>query len=95
MTVSNEGGGCWMDASRNGPPAVTTGIAEPPAHGEAQSSMLSLNLLRIVYRPNPGFVGTDRFVVRMEPYTFTAPVAVTVVNPPPGQAPLAAGAPNR
>ena len=58
--------------------------------------MLSLNLIRIVYRPDPGFVGTDRFVVRMEPYTFTAPVVVTIVAPPaPGHPPLAAGTPNR
>lgn len=95
MTMSNEGGGCWMDASRNGPAVVSTSISEPATHGEAQSAMLSLNFFRVVYRPNPGFMGEDRFTVRMEPYTFNAPVIVTVVAAPSGNAPLAAGAPNR
>jgi hypothetical protein len=92
LRMSNEGGSCFMLASRDGGQIIGTGIAEPPAHGEAQSILLSLNLIRITYRPNPGFTGTDRFRVSMGP--LLAWVEATVV-PPPAQVPLAAGPANR
>jgi hypothetical protein len=89
MRMSNEGGYCFMLASRNGGQILETGIAQRPANGQAQSILIGLNLIRIIYRPNPGFTGADRFRVSMGP--LLAWVEVTVVPPPAGQPPLAAG----
>jgi hypothetical protein len=53
-------------------------VVVPPGHGEARAERLP-GRLAIVYRPAPGFVGTDRFEVRTDgPISHTIPIDVTV-----------------
>ena len=53
-------------------------VVEPPTHGEARAERMP-ERLAVVYRPAPGFVGTDHFAVRTDgPISHTIPIDVTV-----------------
>jgi hypothetical protein len=53
-------------------------VVEAPSHGEARAERMP-GRLAVVYRPAPGFVGTDHFAVRTDgPLQHTIPIDVTV-----------------
>ncbi len=53
-------------------------VVEAPSHGEARAEQMP-GRLAVVYRPAPGFVGTDHFAVRTNgPIEHTIPIDVTV-----------------
>ena len=79
MQVSNEGGWCGITASRGGSPFESYLMAARPAHGRVFAHRVG-TATRIDYTPNPGFVGTDSFAVRMLPGNAVVQGAVTVTK---------------
>ena len=84
IRMRNDGGWCVIrhPLVNNYTPAVGTAhVAQPPAHGQVIVGSLN-RLFTIAYRPEPGFVGSDPFKVRLtNPFGETIPVAVTVLPP--------------
>jgi hypothetical protein len=84
IAMANDGGWCairYQVMMLNG--GFATGNAEvkaPPAHGEVLVGTLD-GLLRIAYRPQPGFVGSDVFSVYLRgPIPYVIPVRVKVAS---------------
>lgn len=82
ITTGNDGGWCvitYQALMPNGGYTIASGdVLTPPAHGQAMLGSLG-GLLRIAYRPAPGFAGGDHFVVRLRnPLPYDVPVTVTV-----------------
>ncbi|MBN8874826.1 MAG: hypothetical protein J0H67_18465 [Rhodospirillales bacterium] len=81
IAMANDGAWCqirfehaWINMLIQAPLTVE----QPPAHGEVLVGSIGYSL-RIAYRPVPGFVGQDHFVVRLHgPDPWDIPVAVTV-----------------
>jgi len=81
MTMSNDGGWCWLQFGQSFRAALIhpdATVVEPPAHGTLDLTKMS-DRISMAYRPAPGFAGTDRFAVRTDgPLPHTIPVDVTV-----------------
>jgi hypothetical protein len=63
IRMNNDGGWCWMESSefvfgRQVGPFLR--ITVPASYGQTQIATTESNT-RVAYRPNPGFVGEDRF----------------------------------
>ncbi len=81
MTMSNDGGWCWLQFGQSFRAALIhpeAAVAEPPAHGTLDVRKMP-DRISMAYRPAPGFTGADRFAVRTDgPLPHTIPVEVTV-----------------
>ena len=81
IALRNDGGWCairhrfaWQGLVM-APPMT---VLQPPRHGEVVLGALAGDL-RLAYRPNPGYAGSDQFVVRLQsPIPETIPVQVAV-----------------
>jgi hypothetical protein len=82
IVMSNDGGWCQIRHIFTFQEVITVGtmsLATPPVHGEVRTGTVGEEL-RIAYRPQPGFTGSDGFVVHLAtPQPWDIPVAVTVV----------------
>jgi hypothetical protein len=83
ITMANDGGWCTISfnfaVAGEIPVVPPLRVTRPPEHGEAAVGSVGQDL-RIAYRPTPGFVGADHFVVHMagpEPWRIPVQVAVT------------------
>lgn len=83
IRMNNDGGWCWIvyELTFN---FVRTwsnlSLHEPPQHGSVVLGTLNGNL-RMAYRPNPGFTGSDDFKVEVErPVRYIVPVHVEVAK---------------
>ena len=78
MQVSNEGGWCGETLSHNGLAYASYLLVTSPVHGRVFAHHVGNNT-RIDYTPDPGYVGTDSFAVRLIPgnAVFEAAVSVT------------------
>ena len=66
ITVSNEGGWCWLQLSAvwvRMQYAPNFRVARAPAHGELVMGEVNDKRTRLAYKPHPGFVGTDSYEV--------------------------------
>jgi hypothetical protein len=79
MQVSNEGGWCGATLSHNGAPYDSYLLVTPPSHGRVFAHRVGNNT-RIDYTPDPGYVGTDSFAVRLIPGNAIFQAAVTVAR---------------
>ena len=85
IAMANEGGWCvisFTHSFRGRPQEILAPlrVLQPPAHGEVVVGATG-GAMRIAYRPAPGYVGPDRFTVRMAaPETWDIPVQVTVTR---------------
>jgi hypothetical protein len=84
IAMGNDGGWCsiaYQAQMPNGAPTVAdASVTRPPGHGEAMVGTLN-GLLRIAYRPAPGFTGPDAFTVSLHgPLPYTVPVRVVVAG---------------
>lgn len=79
MQVSNEGGWCGETLSHNGVAYDSYLLVTRPSHGRVFAHHVANNT-RIDYTPDPGFVGTDSFAVRLIPGNAVFEAAVTVVR---------------
>ncbi|MDJ0388973.1 Ig-like domain-containing protein [Roseomonas sp. E05] len=78
MTVGNDGGWCGVKVSRPGPAPFDAGLlVGRPEHGRVQVHAVG-DWTRVDYTPDPGFVGTDAFTVRLLPGSTTLRVNATV-----------------
>jgi hypothetical protein len=81
MNMTNEGGSCvlqFVEVFREIYVLPEISVVEPPNHGEARAEQLPKRFA-VVYRPAPGFVGTDHFAVHTNgPIPHTIPIDVTV-----------------
>jgi hypothetical protein len=69
MTMKNDGGWCWGDihhALKGGIMATVDYlvVASPPTHGQLLVGDVANGRVRVAYKPEPGFVGTDTFITR-------------------------------
>lgn len=81
MTVDNAGQPCTFTVLNPVLQAFPTAslITEQPAHGRAEAGLTNGGRSPIVsYTPQPGYSGTDRFTVTIEPNNHAIAVAVTV-----------------
>jgi hypothetical protein len=79
MQVSDEGGWCGILANHNGAAFDSYLMEIRPSHGTIYAHHVGNNT-RIDYTPETGFVGTDRFSVRLIPGNAVIESAVTVVR---------------
>ena len=87
MVVGNAGPACQFTVFNPDLQIVLTQalVTEPPAHGQASAALITLGRqAEIGYAPQPGYVGTDRFTVTLEPHDLAIAVAVTVQPGAPG-----------
>lgn len=78
MTVRNDGGWCGVRVSRPGPEPFDAGLlTSRPTRGRVHVHSVG-DWTRIDYTPDPGFSGTDSFVVRLLPGSTSVKVNVTV-----------------
>lgn len=78
MTVGNDGGWCGASVSKPGPEPFDAGLLTArPANGRARVQSVG-DYTRIDYIPDPGFVGTDSFTVRLLPGSTSVKLNVTV-----------------
>ena len=83
MRVSSRGGWCWFDVSATFGTIRYVGIylvTRAPAHGEVLMGEVNNQKARIAYRPVPGFIGDDSFVIVNKTTNSERPVAITVVQ---------------
>jgi hypothetical protein len=79
MRVGNDGGWCAINVQLDGQPYEAGLLTEPPAHGKVFIHPVG-DSTRIDYTPDPGFAGTDRFVVQLIPGNPAIRVTVTVTR---------------
>jgi hypothetical protein len=70
ISLENDGGWCWADTYERSfwltLSAHYTTVTNPPKHGQVLVSDTANHAVRIAYRPDPGFAGTDRFIVHYD-----------------------------
>jgi hypothetical protein len=79
MTVGNDGGRCGITVAQGGQPFSAGLLTTRPTHGTIYIHTVG-DATRIDYTPDPGFAGSDSFVVRLVPGNGTVRVAVTVTH---------------
>jgi len=79
MTVGNDGGWCGISVSRGSGPYDAGLLMERPRNGRVHVHKVG-NVTRVDYTPDPGFGGTDSFVVKLIPGDASMKVAVTVTG---------------
>jgi hypothetical protein len=79
MQVSDEGGWCGIAATRGGAAYNSYLMVVRPTHGKVFAHHVGANT-RIDYTPDTGFVGTDKFAVRLIPGDGILESAVTVTK---------------
>ncbi len=79
MRVANDGGWCAISVQLDGRPYAAGLLTEPPAHGKVFIHPVG-DSTRIDYTPDPGFTGTDRFVVQLIPGYAVLRTTVTVTR---------------
>jgi hypothetical protein len=79
MQVSNEGGWCGETLSHSGVAYDSYLLVTRPRHGRVFAHHVGNNT-RIDYTPDPGFVGTDSFAVRLIPGNAVFEAALTVTR---------------
>jgi hypothetical protein len=81
ITMSNDGGWCWIQFSQSYLAVLFTPdatVVEQPEHGRVTVEKMK-DRVSVAYQPSPGFAGADRFELRTEgPLPQTIPFAVTV-----------------
>ena len=82
ITMNNDGGWCWMDSSefefgRQIGPFLK--VTMQPSYGALQIAPTEKST-RVAYRPNPGFVGNDRFQTNDETINIKVDYLVTVTK---------------
>ena len=67
ISVKNDGGWCWADTDESTYwrtySANYVAVLRPPEHGHVLLGDVANHKVRVAYQPNPGFFGTDRFIV--------------------------------
>jgi len=79
IQVSNEGGWCGETLSHSGVAYDSYLLVTRPRHGRVFAHHVGNNT-RIDYTPDPGFVGTDSFAVRLIPGNAVFEAALTVTR---------------
>jgi hypothetical protein len=79
VQVSDEGGWCGETLSHNGAAYDAYLLVTAPSHGRVFAHHVANNT-RIDYTPDRGYVGTDRFAIRLIPGNATFEAAVTVTQ---------------
>jgi hypothetical protein len=79
IQVSNEGGWCGVTLNRGGVAYDSYLMVTRPTHGKVFAHHVGTNT-RIDYTPDPGFVGTDNFAIRLIPGNGVLEGAVTVIR---------------
>jgi hypothetical protein len=79
IQVSNEGGWCGISLNRGGVAYDSYLMVTRPTHGRIFAHHVGNNT-RIDYTPDAGFVGTDRFAIRLIPGNAEFEAAVTVTQ---------------
>lgn len=91
MTVGNVGAACTFTVLNPDLQVVINAalVTGPASHGQAAVGLNYGNRQAVVYyTPQPGYIGTDRFSVTLEPNAIGITVNVTVQQaPPPGSQP--------
>ena len=80
ITMSNDGGWCGDRLGTTYSSAVFGGamhLTRQPAHGEV-SIVPHQDSTDVFYKPNPGYIGPDRFAVLVEFYNIDKPYDVVV-----------------
>ncbi len=80
MAVSNEGGWCGIVVQRNGRPYDTGLLTVRPDNGKLLVHRVG-DVTRMTYTPTRGYVGPDKFTVKLLPGDATVQVAVAVTAP--------------
>jgi hypothetical protein len=79
IQVSNEGGWCAITLNRGGVAYDSYLMVTRPNHGKVVAHHVGTKT-RIDYTPDPGYVGTDSFAVRLIPGDGVLEGAVTVTR---------------
>lgn len=79
VQVSDEGGWCGLTVDRNGVAYDSYLLVTRPDHGRVFAHHVGSNT-RIDYTPDTGFVGADKFAVRLIPGNAVLEEAVTVTR---------------
>jgi hypothetical protein len=79
VQVSNEGGWCGETINHNGVAYDSYMLVSRPSHGRVFAHHVGNNT-RIDYTPDPGYVGTDSFAIRLIPGNAVFGAAVTVTR---------------
>ena len=80
MTVSNEGGWCGIVAQRGGRPYDSGLLTLRPDHGKLLVHRVG-DITRITYTPMRGYVGPDKFAVKLIPGDAVVNVTVAAIAP--------------
>lgn len=79
VQVSGEGGWCGSTLTRGGAPYDSYLLVNRPNHGRVFAHRVGTKT-RIDYTPDAGYVGTDKFAVRLIPGNAVFEAAVTVTR---------------
>ena len=94
ITVGNDGGWCAITVAQPGPAPYDVGlVVTRPTHGKVYVHTVG-DETRIDYTPDPGYVGSDKFAVKLEPGEPVLRASVTV-TPAPSATPASAPTPAR
>jgi hypothetical protein len=70
ISVENDGGWCWTDTYERNYWRILSAyyatVTNPPKHGHVLVGDTANHEVRVAYQPNPGFAGTDSFIVHYE-----------------------------
>jgi hypothetical protein len=95
LTVENDGGWCWADTHERSYwrtlSANNVAVTNPPKHGHVLVGDIDNQEIRIAYRPDPGFTGTDSFMVHYQVNERDLMYSVTVSSADAGGGPLRPG----
>ena len=82
IKISNDGGWCWYQTTFYYYSQISSSgkISQAPAHGEAVIGTVG-DRTKFAYRPSPGFVGQDKFSVKVTSGALNIDVTVDVTAP--------------
>ena len=91
ISVENDGGWCWADIYERSYWATlsahSTTVTSLPKHGQVLVSDTANHAVRVAYRPDPGFSGTDSFIAHYNVNDRDQAYLVTVSPPNAAPAP--------
>jgi hypothetical protein len=79
ITLANDGGWCAISVDRDDRPYDAGLLTAPPAHGKVYIHKVG-DVTRIDYTPDRGFVGADRFTLKLVPTDAVLTVAANVTK---------------